>query len=166
MVHNQVRVRLFQILRRNVSTVNTKTNVDSDLASRLASHKININYLDSSTLKRLSVCSPSFLSNLASDLETFGIRDKQMARILKNYDDWSELNHANLNASCDMFRKMAFSPELYLEMISTRQELLSIQPKALSQRLHELKHFFTKKHLDKLLFRSPSLIVDNFDSFR
>lgn len=166
MVHNQVRNRLFQIFKRSASSVSARTSIDSDLASRLTSHKININHLDSSTLKRLSVCSSSFLSNLVSDLEAFGIRDKQIAKILKNYDDWSELNYAQLNASCDMFRKLAFSPDLYLEMISTRQELLNIESKAVSQRLHELKHFFTKKHLDKLLFRSPSLIVDNFDSFR
>ncbi len=158
---------MYKILVRALSS-NTVNNfkINQKLAERLTVLNLNVKLLNKSTLERIELCSTEFLSELIKNLNTFGIRDKQVPAILKSYDDWSSLTYERLKETSQIFREFSFASEIYLEMLVKNSLLLDIERKGLNDRLHDLKHFFTKKDLTNVLFRSPSLITDDFDSFR
>lgn len=128
--------------------------------------KLNTNHLDAGTLNRLGQCSTSFLVELVHNLNEYGIRDIQLANTLKNYDDWSILTREQISSTWDKFRELALKTEIYTTAFSTNPMIIRSDKKSLSQRLKDLKEFFTNKHLDRLLVKSPDLLTHNFDLFR
>jgi hypothetical protein len=127
--------------------------------------KINTNQLDLATLDRLNLCSNDFLVDILQNLNTYGIKDVHLTNTLKSYDDWTVLTRDQLSQMFQMFRELAFTSEIYLEVISRNPKLISIEKRTLEVRLNDFKLFFTNKQLDRLLVRTPDLLTCNFDSF-
>lgn len=153
-------------LRRLSNKALVPDQVSQELLNKLASLAVNTRYLNKSTLDRLSLCSDHFISDLFENLERIGIKDKQLATTLRSHSDWSSITRDRLNGRCAMFRELKFTSKVYLEMMSKNPLLMDIEKKTLICRLHDLKHFFTNEHINKLLPISPSLLTNNFDSFR
>ncbi len=157
---------MYKILVRALSSKPANFKINQRLLDNLSVLNVNVKLLNKSTLERLELCSGEFLTELVNNLNTFGIRDKQVPAILKSHDDWSSLTYERLKETCQIFREFSFASDVYLEMLIKNPLLLEIERKALNDRLHDLKHFFTKKDLTNVLYRSPSVITDDFDSFR
>jgi hypothetical protein len=156
----------FKLVKKIIDYKNISSNqINKDITEKLNLLKVNSNYFDINTIKRLQLCSVDFLSDIINNFKIMGIKEKQIANMFKIHDDWSLLNKQNLNEKCQMFRELTFPSEIYLEIISKNPLLLFIDKRTLKIRLNDLKSFFTKKHIDKLIVRSPNLLTDNFDNF-
>lgn len=157
--------------QRSLSSILTsnssKTKLNKDFINKIKNLpvKINTNYLDLSTLDRLNLCSNDFLIDLLHNLDTYGIKDKHLTNILKSHDDWSLLTKNKLSQTFQMFRELAFTSDIYLELISRNQQLIQMDKRKLEVRLHDFKYFFTNKQMDKLLLKTPDLLTCNFDNF-
>jgi hypothetical protein len=156
--------------------VNTAANPKTDLVNKDLKESITklnqlvpyvkTEYFDVSTLNRLSTCSNEFITNIIKNLNDYGIKDKELAFSLKNYEDWSMLDRKNLHELSNMFRKLSLNSSIFSTVMSGNSNLLQFEEKFLTHRIFDLKNFFTNKHLERILPRSPQLLTDNFDSFK
>jgi hypothetical protein len=127
--------------------------------------QLNTNNLNISTLDRLNLCSNEFLVNFLENLNNFGIKDKHLTNLLKFHDDWSILTREKLDQTFSMFRELAFTSDIYLELITRNPKLITFEKQKLEFRLNEFRQFFTNKHMSRLLIRTPDLLTCNMDSF-
>lgn len=156
----------FPFIRSLSAGTRGKLILNEDLQEKLVTLKIKQTFLNKPTLDRLSNCSQDFLQSLAADLEIFEIKDKLLADMLKNHEDWSLLTRDRLQSTCETFRDLKFTPNIYLEMLARNPLLMDIDLRSLVSRLNDLKDFFTKRHLNRLFVTTPTILTDDFDSFR
>lgn len=156
-------VRLNCSLIRKLSTVRAN---NEDLQEKLDALKLNQFALNKATRHRLDKCSNDFVRNLATNLALFEIKDKHLTYVLNNHENWSQLTRDSLQRTCETFRDLKFTPNVYIELITRNPLLIDIELKPLITRLNELKDFFTKRHLNKLFVKTPTILTDDFDSFR
>lgn len=128
--------------------------------------EIETKYLDKQTLSRLTSCSDSFVIDLVNNLNTYDIKSKYMSDILRTHDDWNLLRRGKLNEMIDMLRSVSFKKEVYLSVISQNKLLLNTTERQLVNRLGELKDFFNKQHLERILLNSSQILTDDIDSIR
>ena len=128
--------------------------------------EIETKYLDKQTLSRLTSCSDSFVIDLVNNLNTYDIKSKYMSDILRTHDDWNLLRRGKLNEMIDMLRSISFKKEVYLSVISQNKLLLNTTERQLVNRLGELKDFFNKQHLERILLNSSQILTDDIDSIR
>ena len=160
---------LLKIIKNTSRLVSTKAAtasvIDQALMQKLAALKLNNKHFDLATLQRLSLCSNQFLIDLVRNLETHGLKDKQLANALKTYENWSGLTHETLKERFQMFRELALTSNVYMEIFARNSHMLTIEKRTLQQRFKDFKMFFTNNQLERLLVRSPNLLTDNFDNF-
>jgi hypothetical protein len=128
--------------------------------------EIETKYLDKQTLTRLASCSDSFVIDLVNNLNTYDIKSKYMSNILRTHDDWNLLTRGKLNEIIDMLRSVSFKKEVYLSVISQNKLLLNTTEPQLVKRLDELKGFFNKQHLERILLKSSQILTEDIDSIR
>lgn len=127
--------------------------------------KLNTNLLDLRTLSRLGACNVKFLENVVTNLNTFGIKDKYLCDTLRTHENWENLTKENIENAWNIFRECALNSQIFCTLLSNNPKIIEIDRKYLNQRLNEFKIFFTRKHLEMLLVRSPDLLTTNIDLF-
>ena len=128
--------------------------------------EIKLEYLDAATVNRLAQCSPEFVTDMVKGLKEYDFDDKELARTLKNYDDWSVLTCKNFREMNQIFRELSLRSSLFRAVFSSNQNILNFDQSFLAHRLFKLKNFLTNKHLERVLPRSPQILTDNFDHFK
>lgn len=128
--------------------------------------KMNSKLLNASTLHRIGQSPLVFVAELVQNLHDYGIRDKYLTHALQVYDDWSLLTRPRLAEICELFRSLSMKAEIYLPIVAQNSQILNETQITLANRLKDLRFFFTNRHLDRILPRSPHLLTNNFDLFR
>jgi hypothetical protein len=172
---NRVRVTwILSIYVRCKSSFSLKVSNDYEsknlkLAALNLNDSKNRKRLDENTLRRIAVCSIEWLNTLSSNMFKYGFSEKHLVDALCSYDDWSTLADAEkINKLCEIFRNASFKSSVYMNLISQNQGVIDLltNKSKLDIRMKELRMFFKKSHLERLLIRSPGLITDNIDSIR
>ena len=163
-----------RVLVKKFLSTNVSTSLDKDqqienlkiMVNRLKALPIDVDtkFFDKNTLIRLASCSDSLIIDLVNNLNVYDIKSKYMSDILRTHDDWNILTRAKLNEMIDMCRSLSLKKEVYLAIISKNKLLSSIAERQLANRLEELKGFFNKDHLERILLKSASLLTDDLDS--
>jgi hypothetical protein len=165
---------MFKLSKISYSKLNVSTVKTSEIGSAIQkidalsiNKKINVNYFDKNTLNRIGLSSSQFLRDLFKNLTDYGLDDKHIAKTLKLYEDWSLLSRENLAKSSELFRSTSyFKPELFPVVFSSDKCLLKYDQKKLLLRLNDLKEFFTKKQLNQIMLKTPSILSNNLDLIR
>jgi hypothetical protein len=167
---------LFKFKNKNYSTTTTATTTtaaaikndidDIDLLNKLESLNLKKNLLKKSTLERIKKCSLPFLNETVQNLNQFGFDANLIHTSLNHHYDWTRLSSKQqIESLTDMFRRFSLKNEVYSSCIAMNSDLLDTNPRKLEQRLNEMKYFFTKRHLNQLLIRSPQILTTNIDDF-
>ena len=125
--------------------------------------KIQTNFFDTNTIKRLNSCSDHFIIDLIKVLNDYEIKENFMNDILRSYEDWNVLSRSKVGEMISLFRNLSFKKEVYIAVISRNPMLSVLTEKQIKSRLTELKNFFTNKHLERILLNSSNLLTDDFD---
>ncbi|RNA39889.1 transcription termination factor mitochondrial [Brachionus plicatilis] len=127
--------------------------------------KISTNLLDLKTINRLDACNIQFLEHILTNLDTFGIKDKHLCDTLRTYENWDSLTKENIENTWNICRECSLNNQIFATLLSKNPKIIDIDKKYLNQRLYDFKNFFSRKHLERLLLRTPDLLTANMDLF-
>lgn len=137
------------------------------LAKLPVNSKIDPKYFHLTTLERIANVTDQFLSELINNLQEYGIKDRDLANTLMLYDDWSVLSRTNLSKSIEKFRTLNFlNPDLFPVLFAAEKCVLEQDKEQLKTRVNDLKEFFSKKQLNKIIVNTPCLLSGDLDSIR
>jgi hypothetical protein len=154
-------------IRFNRTAVMTQPDLKSNIAKiNSLSLKIRTDYLTPEVINRLAACPTEFVVDLITNLTDYGFLNRELATVLRTYDDWSVLTRKQLANSNETFRGLSLNTELFRSVFAGNPNILNADLKFLSWRLHDLKYYLTNRHLELVLPKSPHILTDNFNNFR
>jgi hypothetical protein len=136
------------------------------LLGKSLSLNIRTDYMTPEVINRLAACPTNFVAELIADLTDYGFVGRDLALVLRTYDDWSVLTRAQLATTIEIFRALSLDSDMFRAVFGGNSSIVNTDLRALSIRLNVLKNYLTNRHLRNVLPKSPQLLTDSFDSFR